>query len=101
MPLQCEPTFVRSSQMNTNAVGFVHTFGAWSAGNTPIECDLILMNLCKISNVFIERNETGRTITEMLYIQSQSNSINKQGNTLLLNDMFTNTLHNYRNIKSQ
>ena len=49
----------------------------------------------------IERNQTSRNITEMLYIQSQPNSINKQDDTLLLNDIYTNTLYNYRNIKSQ
>ena len=46
-------------------------------------------------------DKTSRNITEMLYIQSQPNSINKQEDTLLLNDMYTNTLYNYRNIKSQ
>ena len=49
----------------------------------------------------VERNQTSRNITEMLYIQSQPNSINKQEDTLLSNDMYTNTLYNYRNIKSR
>ena len=47
----------------------------------------------------VERNLTGRNITEILYTQSQPNSINKQDDTLLLNDMYTDTFHNYRNIK--
>ena len=37
----------------------------------------------------VERNLTGRNITEILYTQSQPNSINKQDDTLLLNNMYT------------
>ena len=49
----------------------------------------------------VERNQTSRNITEMLYIQSQPNAINKQEDTLSFNDMYTNTSYHYRNIKSQ
>ena len=47
----------------------------------------------------IERNYTARNITEMLYIKSQPNSINKQDDTLILSDIYSNTLQNYKNIK--
>ena len=40
-----------------------------------------------------ERNYTKRDISEMLFIKTQNKALNKQEDTVKLNNMYTNTLH--------
>ena len=42
------------------------------------------------------RNDTKRDISEMLFIKTQNKALNKQEDTVKLNNMYTNTLHHLK-----
>ena len=43
-----------------------------------------------------ERNYTKRDISEMLFMKTQNKALNKQEDTVKLNNMYTNTLHHLK-----